>query len=180
VKDLYGLGSLELGVMNGAAAAGGVIAAVVIASVADHARAWVLYAAISLAFGALLAAFALAPGYVVALPLMLLLGAAEVGFIALSMGLGMRYAHRDYAGRVQSLILSSFSLLGVAALPLGLLMDGVGIRETLLLEGVAGVAAVFVILVYARRVRAPEDARPEHELKRALDVEVAAAAGGGA
>ena len=48
----------------------------------------------------------------------------------------------EYHGRVQSLMMLSFSGFGMAALPLGALADQIGLRETLALMGITVIAAM--------------------------------------
>ncbi|MBJ7452035.1 MAG: hypothetical protein JHC71_08130, partial [Blastococcus sp.] len=57
----------------------------------------------------------------------------------------------DYQGRVQGLVMLSFGAFGIAALPLGLLADLVGLRWTLFGMGVGVVAVVALYAVAGRR-----------------------------
>ena len=159
VIDLFGGGAFELGVINAAAAAGAVAAAGLVAAIAPRPSAWEVFLGISFVFGLLVAALGLAPHLALALLAAALVGGAEMGFFALALGLGMAYAHRLYDGRVQALIVSSFSLYGVASLPIGLLGDAIGVREAFVAQGVLGAALVLAIVRYAQRVRARDDAR---------------------
>jgi hypothetical protein len=56
----------------------------------------------------------------------------------------MSYTDEEYHGRVQSMTMMSWSLFGIAALPIGIIADHIGIRETLGLLG--GLAAVLVVV----------------------------------
>ena len=159
VLEVFDRDAFELGLINSAAAVGSVAVAVAVAAVVQRPAAWGLFLAISFSFGLLVIAFGLAPTFLVALPVMVLVGGAEMGFIALAMGLGMAYSHRLYDGRVQALIVSSFSLFGIASLPLGLLGDAIGIREALVLQGATGTVLVGLLVLYARRIHADADAR---------------------
>jgi fucose permease len=58
----------------------------------------------------------------------------------------------EYHGRIQGLIMLSFGAFGIAALPLGLLADAVGLRWTLAGMGVAVVVIVLVFAVRGRRI----------------------------
>ena len=160
VKDVFDRGAFELGLINGAAAVGGVALTLAVGPLAGRPAGWTAYTAICLAFGALLMAFAVTPTYLAALAVAVLLGGAEVGFIALAMALAMTYTHRAYDGRVQSIMLSSFAFFGIIAYPLGLLADQIGIRPMLFMQGVAGVLAVSAVLLNGRRIGARADAHP--------------------
>jgi len=62
----------------------------------------------------------------------------------------------DYHGRIQSLVMLGFSGFGIAALPLGLLADAIGLRTTFVIMGTT-VGTIMVLFVSAtRRVRARE------------------------
>jgi predicted MFS family arabinose efflux permease len=62
----------------------------------------------------------------------------------------------DYHGRIQSLVMLGFSGFGIAALPLGILADEIGLRTTFVIMG-ATVGGIMVLFVTAtRRARARE------------------------
>ena len=175
VKDLFDRGPLELGIANAAAAVGSFTASLVVASLVGRERAWELHAWAAIAFALLLALFALAPAYWVALVVIIGVGAAEVSFFSLNVSLAITYADRAFNGRVQSLLLWSFSLLGLISLPLGLLADAIGIRQMLLAQSLIGVSLFAGLRLYARRIEARADARPP---AGADDAAVAGAGGG--
>jgi predicted MFS family arabinose efflux permease len=56
----------------------------------------------------------------------------------------------EFRGRIQGLVMLGFGGFGIAALPLGLLADAVGLRATFAVIGVAVVLTVFVVLVISR------------------------------
>jgi predicted MFS family arabinose efflux permease len=61
----------------------------------------------------------------------------------------------EYHGRLQSLMMLSFSGFGMAALPLGALADAIGLRETFGLMGLVTIASMTVS--FLRRARWPEE-----------------------
>ena len=158
VSDIFDLGSVALGVLFTAIAVGAFVASVGVAWVADRDHAWTVHAVSVLAFSGLLIAFALAPVYAVALAIGVGLGAAEQGFYSLNQSLSMRYCHRDYYGRVQAVLMFGFSLSGIVGLPLGLLADALGLRQTLFGMGTVAVALMIALLLLARRLEARADA----------------------
>ena len=135
--------------------------------------AWSLFLGTSFLFGLVVIAFGLAPNFPIALLIIVLLGAVEMGYISFVLGLGMAYSHRRYDGRVQALIVSSFSFLGFVSLPIGLLADTIGVRATLIFEGAAGSILIVVVALYSRRINAAADARvpADEERIRALTPE---------
>ena len=109
--------------------------------------------------------FAVAPVFPLALLIGVLLGAGEIGFISLNQGLSMRFSDPAYHGRVQSLLMMGFAFFGIVAFPLGLLVDRIGIRETLFIEGALATSMLALILIYARTSRAADDARLPSEAR---------------
>lgn len=160
VADVFDRGSFALGLMTSVGAIGALLASVGVAAVADQPRGWQAHMLSTLSFCALVIAFALSPTFAVALVVVALVGAAEVGFLSLNQSLAMRYSDPQFFGRVQALLLVGFALLGVAAYPLGLLADAIGIRQTLVGQGVVAIAVMIAILAYGRRIGAAADTRP--------------------
>ena len=158
VSDLFDLGSVALGVLLTTIAVGAFVASVGVAWVADREDAWAVHAVSVLAFGGLLIAFSLAPIYAVALAIGVGMGAAEQGFFALNQSLSMRYCDREYYGRVQAVLMLGFSVSGLVGLPLGLLADGVGLRQTMFAMGTASLLLTGSLLLLARRLDARADA----------------------
>ena len=55
-------------------------------------------------------------------------------------------AEFEFHGRMQSLMMLSFSGFGMAALPLGLLADVIGLRQTFVVMGVTALLAMVTYL----------------------------------
>ena len=173
VIDVFGRDALELGAITSASSLGAIFVTVAAASVVHRPAAWSLFLGTSFLFGLVVIAFGLAPNFPIALLIIVLLGAVEMGYISFVLGLGMAYSHRRYDGRVQALIVSSFSFLGFVSLPIGLLADTIGVRATLIFEGAAGSILIVVVWLYSRRINAAADARvpADEERIRALTSE---------
>ena len=173
VIDVFGRDALELGAITSASSLGAIFVTVAAASVVHRPAAWSLFLGTSFVFGLVVIAFGLAPNFPIALLIIVLLGAVEMGYISFVLGLGMAYSHRRYDGRVQALIVSSFSFLGFVSLPIGLLADTIGVRATLIFEGAAGSILIVVVALYSRRINAAADARvpADEERIRALTPE---------
>ena len=169
VSDIFDLGSVALGVLFTAIAVGAFVASVAVAWVADRDQAWTVHAVSVLGFGALLITFSAAPAYAVALAVGVGLGAAEQGFYSLNQSLSMRYCHRDYYGRVQAVLMLGFSTSGLVGLPLGLLADAFGLRQTMFAMGTVSVALIIALLLLARRLEARADATVPREEARTTE-----------
>lgn len=158
VADVFELGPVAFGLLTATIAIGGLAASLYAASIADRPIAWGVHTAVAAMFGVILVAFSLAPVFPAVLIIGVAVGAAEVAFIGLNQALAMKYAHEEYYGRLQSVMLFGFALSGLTGLPIGLLADAIGIRQTMFIEGVVGTVAVGAVLLYSRRIDARADA----------------------
>jgi predicted MFS family arabinose efflux permease len=141
--DLH-VGSSGYGLLAAASAVGAVALSFVIAGRAEGRSAWRFQSAAGLAFGVGLIVLAAAPGYATAAVAITCVGAASAGFQAMNNTLVLALSDLEYHGRVQSLMMLSFSGFGMAALPLGMLADTIGLRETIAAMGAVVIAAVAV------------------------------------
>ena len=107
--------------------------------------------------GIALVVFSVMPTFAGALIALFFVGSGMAGFQALNGSLVLAIADMEYHGRVQSLIMLSFSAFGLAALPFGVLADAVGLRETIAGMGVAVVLAAVQSDMWRRRNDARTD-----------------------
>jgi predicted MFS family arabinose efflux permease len=114
-----------------------------------------------MAFGLGLVALAIAPTMAAALIVLVLVGGATSAFQALNNTMVLMGSRSSFHGRMQSLMMLSFSGFGLMALPLGLLADAVGLRVTFAAMGTAttvAMAAYFVVRpIVERRYPTPRD-----------------------
>ncbi|GBD24211.1 Enterobactin exporter EntS [bacterium HR29] len=148
--SVYDVGSTGLGALSSAAAIGAVAATVAVATFADHPRAWHLQPVAGIAFGGALVVLGLVDRFEAGMVTMLFVGGLAAAFQSLNNSLTMMFTDHEYHGRVQSMTMMSWSLFGIAALPIGVVADHIGIRETLSLMGLACIASVILIHGYAR------------------------------
>lgn len=159
VVDLFDRGSGSLGALTMSSALGAVVTSFVLANTPrDQLSRRQGLASYGLS-GALLV-FAVAPTFATALVALFFVGCGMAGFQALNGSLVLATADMEYHGRVQSLIMLSFSAFGLAALPFGILADAVGLRETMVGMGVAVLLAALQSDVWRRRNDARSD--PTH------------------
>jgi len=154
VADLYQRGASDLGYLTAAAAIGAVAAAIFLANT-QRSRLADLQGRAATAVGALLVIFAIMPDFWPSLAVMFVLGASMSAFQSLNGSLVLSIADMEYHGRVQSLILLSFSAFGLAALPFGILADTVGLRETMGAMGIAVLATSLLGAFWRRRITRP-------------------------
>lgn len=153
VADLFGRGAGALGTMTTVGAIGAVIMSIALANTPSE-RLTDLQGQAAFALGLTIVLFAAAPTYALALGAMFLIGAATSAFQSLNGSLILSLADMEYHGRVQSLIMLSFSAFGLAALPFGMLADAVGLRETLAGMGVVVCIAAVHSHLWRRRLEA--------------------------
>jgi MFS family permease len=144
-SDLFGLGSVGYGVLSATSAVGGVAAGLLLGRRSSWVRRTRVLLASGAVFGGAVCALAIAPHAYVAVIALLAVGAAMLAFQTTNQSQLLALSDVEYHGRVQSLVMLSFGAFGIAALPLGLLADVIGLRWTL---GVMGSGVIAVVAVY--------------------------------
>jgi MFS family permease len=138
-------GAAGYGALSAMSAVGAVSMSLFIARRAGSSRARLIQTVSGFAFGAGLVLLAAAPTFVAAMGVVLLVGAANAGFQSMNNSLVLALSDFEYHGRIQSLMMLSFSGFGMAALPLGATADAVGLRPTL---AAMGVLTILCMLAY--------------------------------
>ncbi len=153
-EQIHGTGSTGFGLLNAASAAGALLGSVSLANVErTRLRPWQTRSAVL--FGVTLTVFAVTPNFYVALAIMGLVGAGSSVFQALNNSMAITLAPVEFHGRVQSLLMLSFSGFAVAALPIGIVADMVGIQATL-----AGLGVLVLVVVVLARLTEPHTQEP--------------------
>lgn len=163
--DVYDVGEIGLGLLSSAGAIGAVAATVVVATYAGHPRAPVLQPLAGILFGVSLVVLGGTAAFIPGLIVMVAVGGLASAFQSLNNSLTMTYTEQDYHGRVQSISMLSWSLFGLAALPIGIVADHIGIRETLALQGIACGALVIAIRAMGRYTAQPVPGRTRAKAK---------------
>ena len=154
-EQVHNRGSTGFGFLNAAAAIGAVLGSLALANL-ERRRLRPFQVRAALAFGVSLAVFAVMPNFYAALAVMAVVGAASSVFQALNNSLLLTSTPVEYHGRVQSLLMLSFSGFAVAALPIGVVADAVGIRATLV-----GLGILVLVVMAAAHLAQPR--RPATE-----------------
>ncbi|MCY4493382.1 MAG: MFS transporter [Acidimicrobiaceae bacterium] len=155
VEDIYELDAWALGLLTTSGAVGAVIASVALAS-AKPSRLPSLQVRAAVVFGVSLIAFAVVPQYWLAVVVMVLVGGGSAAFQALNNSLALTIADVEYHGRVQSLIMLSFTGFGLASLPFGKLADIYGIRPIMSLMGSLVLVSMGLGVLWKRRITPAE------------------------
>jgi len=154
VADLYGRGAASLGYLTTAAAIGAVLTAIFLANT-EKDRLTALQGRSAFFIGVFLTVFALMPNFYAALGAMFLLGGSMSAFQSLNGSLILSSADMEFHGRVQSLIMLSYSAFGLAALPFGIIADNAGLRETMVAMGIAVCLAAVHSELWRRKIASP-------------------------
>jgi len=152
---VFDVGSTGYGLLSGASAVGALGASLLIAGRAGSKSALRIQIAAGVLFGAGVALLGFIPSFGLGLVVIAIVGAASSAFQSLNNSLVLDSTDVAYHGRVQSLMMLSFSGFGMMALPLGAIADNVGISKTMLGMGTIAMLAVVVSAVLRTRDRQP-------------------------
>ena len=145
-SDLFGLGSAGYGILSATSAVGAVAVGVLLGRRSFRAAETRVLIAGGVLFGLALGGLAAAPTFPLAVVALFVVGGAMLAFQTTVQSLLISLSDLEFHGRVQGLITLSFGAFGVAALPLGVLADGIGLRWTL---AAMAAAVVLVVLLFA-------------------------------
>jgi predicted MFS family arabinose efflux permease len=142
VKGEFDLGDGWVGIIMSASSIGAVAVGVPLASRADGAGVWRLMVGSGLVFGASVIALGLAPSFAAGMVVVLFIGAGTTGYQSLSNSIALNMTGDTHQGRVQSLMMLSFAGFGIAAAPLGLLAEAIGLRSAIVVMGAVTLVTV--------------------------------------
>jgi predicted MFS family arabinose efflux permease len=158
-----------------ASSIGAVAVAVPLASRADGAGIWKLMVVSGMVFGASVIALGLSPRFDVGVLVVAFIGAGTTGYQSLSNSIALNMTGDTHQGRVQSLMMLSFAGFGIAAAPLGIVAEAIGLRRAIVLMGAVTLAAICGYALVERSVQA----EIEHGERRDEPVIVAGSASTG-
>lgn len=153
---VFDRGSSGYGLLSATSAVGALVAGLLSARRSGHHDEWRYATVAGFGFGGFLILLGAAPTFWIALPLLAITGGMSLAFQTTLQSLLLGLSEFDYHGRIQSLVMLGFSGFGIAALPLGLLADAIGLRGTFMLMGGAVVGIMAVFSARQRRFRARE------------------------
>jgi predicted MFS family arabinose efflux permease len=156
-SDLFDLGPGGYGVLSAVTAVGGVVTGLLLGRRAHRRSETRVLIIAGTALGVALGALAAAPTVPLAVGALLVLGGAMLAFQTANQSLLIARSDMEYHGRIQGLIMLSFGAYGIAALPLGVLADAVGLRWTFGGMGLAVAVLTGAFAVGSRRRLARSD-----------------------
>ncbi len=154
IEGTFGLGEGYVGFISTASSFGAIAVAIPLASRADSPVVGRLTLLMGAAFGIGVLLLAGAPNFMLAFFVVILVGGAATGFLALSQSRALQLSDEKHQGRVQSLVQLSFAGFGIAAAPLGWLAEVVGLRAAIVLMGVMVLAATAAYMPVGMRLTA--------------------------
>jgi MFS family permease len=146
--ELFDVGAGGYGLMSAVSSVGAVSAALVAARIGSRADLWKRLVISGVCFGIGIVLLGLSPVFPVALVVLLGIGASSLLFQTSDQSLLLMLSDFEYHGRLQGLVFLGFSGFGIAALPLGILADTIGLRVTLVIMGT--VVSLLVLMIAAR------------------------------
>ncbi len=156
-SDVLHVGPRELGFMFTAVGLGAIIGSLVAAYLAESPNIARLQMASAILFGLSLILFGLASWYPLSLLMLLVVGFASQGYLTLNRMMVIMQTDRALYGRVMSIYMMTWSLVPAALLPIGIIVDQVGVSITVAVSGLL-LAIVTVIIsagfsrIYLRKI----------------------------
>jgi MFS family permease len=163
VKGEFELGDGWVGIIMSASSVGAVAVGIPLASRADGAGVWKLMVVSGMVFGASVIALGLSPLFGVGVIVVAFIGAGTTGYQSLSNSIALNMTGDTHQGRVQSLMMLSFAGFGIAAAPLGLLAEAIGLRSAIVLMGAVTLAAICGYALVERSVQAEIEGGELHD-----------------
>jgi len=141
---VYDVGATGLGAMMAAVGVGALFGSIGVATMSTHARPAVVQLGLGIGFGLSLLVFALSPSYLLALALLVCVGATSAAYQALNNTLIMGNTEPRLYGRVMSVYMLTFAAMPLGTFPASWIADHVGVRAT-----VAGCGFIVTVSILA-------------------------------
>jgi len=158
--EVLNVGARGLGMMSAFTGVGALAGALVVATATGMRRRGRLQLAAGAAFGVSLFAFGMSPSFTLALLTLAAVGFSGSVYQSLNSTLIMTSSEPAYYGRVMSVNMMGFSLMPIAALPMGIIADRLGAPHTVAICGLAVTLFVIGVATFVRSYRQIEVAAP--------------------
>lgn len=152
---IFDVGSAGFGVMQAAAGAGGLAGAFLVANLDSYPRKGRLMLSATLAFGGMLVLLALSPWFVLALVALAGIGLASMIVMTVNNTLIQLVIPDEVRGRVMSVMMMSFGLMPLGAVPAGIAAEAYGARWVVVVAGgmfIMSVLMIFTLIPAFRRL----------------------------
>lgn len=153
---IFDRGSAGYGILSASSAVGAVCAGLYSARRGSRDEPWRVVIITGFLFGAGLIVLGGAPSFETAAIVLAAVGAMSLTFQTTVNSMLLSLSAFEYHGRIQSLVMLGFSGFGIAALPLGVLADALGMRTTFVFMGSVILAMMLLFASRHGRHRARE------------------------
>lgn len=165
-KEVLDVGPKALGLMFTAVGLGAIVGSLLAAFLSERPDKGRMQLGAGLLFGLSLTAFALSQSFVLSLGLLIIVGFASQGYLTINRILVMQNTERHLYGRVMSIYMMTWSLVPAVVLPIGIIVDQIGVSITVAVSGfllvlvLIAAAVTFPKIYLARAVPPSTSARP--------------------
>jgi MFS family permease len=143
-ERVHGVGAAGLGAMSACVGAGALAGSLAIALFSGSRRLGRIQIALGASFGLSLLGFALAPDFLLASGLLVVVGFTSAGYSALNQTLVMEHTASQFHGRVMSVYLLTYGMIPFATFPEAWLADHIGAPAAMSIAG--AIVALSVLL----------------------------------
>ena len=152
-RDVLRVGPHALGMMYTAVGIGALIGSLTVAAaLAQSTKKNFIQGIAGVMFGVVIILLALSTWYTVSLGILFAVGLASQGYMTLNNVLLIEATNPAYYGRVMSAYMLTFSMMPVAMLPIGFMVDRIGISSTELIVGSILAVLMMGFLTFGRRM----------------------------
>ena len=144
---VFDVGSTGFGIMQGASGVGGLIGALIIANLDSYPKKGRLLLGGALGFGGFLALFAIAPWFYLALAFLALVGFGSMVLMTVNNTSIQLIIPDEMRGRVMSVMMMTFGLMPLGAVPAGITAESYGVRPVVAVGAVLCVTAVLALFM---------------------------------
>ncbi len=152
-RDVLGGGPADLGLLLSAMGGGAIAGSLLLARLGDGDRKGPALLGLAVAWSVALGVFAMSTRLSTALMLIAVVGLASSTFMSLNMSMVQLTVSQQMRGRVMSVIMMSFGLMPVGAVPISFIADHVGIASALVASATALLIAIVLVGVSVPEIR---------------------------
>jgi MFS family permease len=175
-EEVWDVGAVGFGVMQAMAGVGGLAGGLLVANMDNYPHKGRVMLGAAVVSGIFLVAFALSPVFAVALPMLIVVGLAQMIFMTVNNTVITSVIPDNVRGRVMSVLMMSFGLMPFGAVPAGILADRFGVPPVVAVGGlllIVSVIATYLLFPQFRTLdrsirvqRADRDAEFEEQRAR--------------
>lgn len=141
-EDVWDVGAVGFGAMQAMAGIGGLAGGLLVANMDNFPHKGRVMLSAAVVSGIFLVAFALSPIFAVALPMLIVVGLAQMVFMTVNNTVITSVIPDHIRGRVMSVLMMSFGLMPFGAVPAGILADQMGVPIVVAAGGVMLIVTV--------------------------------------